>query len=78
MAIDTAEKRRSAAGCGAFPLGPGVTPDAAKGAGWRQQAGWGYAGIAAADPLPAGPTPGAMTLTEKPIAWMHLWEAPLQ
>jgi hypothetical protein len=43
--IDSAEKRRSAAGT-VFP-GLGVTPNASKDAEWRQQAGWGYSGIAA-------------------------------
>lgn len=47
MAIDTAAKRRSVCGVPFLPLGPGVTPDAAKAVAWRQQAGWGYSGIAA-------------------------------
>lgn len=47
MAIDSAQKRRSAAGVPCHPLGPGVTPNALKDQGWRQQAGWGYSGIAA-------------------------------
>lgn len=46
MAIDTAEKRRSVAGI-PFWIGLGVTPNVAKDAEWRQQAGWGYSGIAA-------------------------------
>lgn len=45
MAIDTATKRRSAAGVAFLPLGPGVTPDAAKGEPWRRSAGWGYSGV---------------------------------
>lgn len=45
MAIDNAEKRRSAAGVPFLPLGPGVTPNSSKDAEWRQQAGWGYSGI---------------------------------
>jgi len=45
MAIDSAEKRRSVSGI-PFPIGPGVTPDASKDAGWRFQSGWGYSGIA--------------------------------
>jgi hypothetical protein len=49
--IDTAAKRRSAAGVAFLPLGPGVTPNAAKNAAWRQQAGWGYSGIAADAPV---------------------------
>jgi len=55
MAIDTAAKRRSAASAGWPFTPPGVTPDAAKPAAWRQQAGWGYSGVAAgeaATPLP--------------------------
>lgn len=47
MAMDTAEKRRSAAGVPFLPLGPGVTPNSGKDQEWRQQAGWGYSGIAA-------------------------------
>jgi hypothetical protein len=47
MAIDTAEKRRSVAGLPFHPLGVGVTPNASKDIEWRQQAGWGYSGIAA-------------------------------
>ncbi len=50
MAIDTAEKRRSAAnvdGLGA----PGVTPNASKDQEWRQQSGWGYSGILASAPV---------------------------
>ena len=42
MSIDTAIKRRSAGGVPFIPLGPGVTPDATKGASWRAQAGWSY------------------------------------
>lgn len=49
MAIDTAPKRRSAAGVPFLPLGPGVTPDAATPLAWRQQAGWGYSGVAAGE-----------------------------
>ena len=50
MAIDTAAKRKSAAGVPFLPLGPGVTPDASKPVAWRQQAAWGYSGIVAAAP----------------------------
>lgn len=50
MAIDTAEKRRSAGGVAFLPLGPGVSPHAGQDQAWRQQAGWGYGGIAAAAP----------------------------
>jgi hypothetical protein len=45
MAIDTAEKRRSAAGTSFRLSAPGVTPTVAKDLEWRQQAGWGYSGI---------------------------------
>lgn len=55
MAIDTAEKRRSAAGVPHLPLGPGVTADASKPAIWRQEACWGYSGI------PVNPTPPPST-----------------
>ena len=44
MAIDTAEKRKSISGI-SIPLIPGVTPNAAKDAEWRGQAGWNYSGI---------------------------------
>ena len=57
MAIDTAEKRRSA--FNNFQLRtacPGVTPDVAKDAEWRKEAGWGYSGIAAAAPAVAALT----------------------
>lgn len=47
MAIDTASKRRSAAGVAFLPLGPGVTPNSAKPVSWRQQAAWSYSGIPA-------------------------------
>lgn len=50
MAIDSAEKRRSAAGAGVVTLLPGVTPNASKPVAWRQQAAWGYSGIAAGEP----------------------------
>lgn len=53
MAIDNAEKRRSASGPPFHPLGPGVTPNAAKDAEWRFQSGWGYSGIAVASPSTA-------------------------
>ncbi len=47
MAINNAERRRSAAGVGFFLVGPGVTPNASKDIEWRVQAGWGYSGIPA-------------------------------
>src|SRR6056300_253376 len=46
MAIDTAEKRRSAASVMYAGSVPGVTPNASKDAEWRQQAAWSYSGIA--------------------------------
>lgn len=56
MAIDTAEKRKSAAGViGVLGMGPGVTPNASQDLEWRQEAGYGYAGIATAGPGVAGP-----------------------
>lgn len=39
--IDTAEKRRAAAGI-PFPLAVSVTPNVLKDTQWRRQAGWGY------------------------------------
>jgi len=53
MAIDSAEKRRSAAGTafGGGVLLPGVTPNTTKDAEWRQQAAWSYSGILAEAPL---------------------------
>lgn len=46
MAIDTREKRASLVGILPF-LSVGVTPNASKDQEWRQEAGWGYPGIAA-------------------------------
>lgn len=46
MAINTAEKRKSISGIPV--LMPGVTPNSAKDAEWRQQSGWSYSGIALA------------------------------
>lgn len=48
MAIDNAEKRKSASQIVSGLFGPGVTPTATKDIEWRQQAGWGYSGISAA------------------------------
>jgi hypothetical protein len=72
MAIDTAQKRRSAAGCGFSPLGPGVTPDAARPAAWRQQAGWGYSGIPAAA---AGGEPGGASGGWAAVPGVNTWAA---
>lgn len=45
MAIDTAEKRRSAGSTPAIPAMPGVTPNALKDVQWRAESGWGYSGL---------------------------------
>lgn len=52
MAIDNAEKRRSAAGVAFWVVGPGVTPNAAKDVEWRQQSAWSYSGISPNPPVP--------------------------
>lgn len=52
MAIDSAAKRRSAAGVGFFVVGPGVTPDVTPDQFWRQSAAWGYGGILAGAAAP--------------------------
>lgn len=44
MAIDTAEKRRSARYV-TSRRSPAVTPNSAKDVEWRQESGWGYSGI---------------------------------
>lgn len=46
MAIDTAAKRRAAAGAGCVALLPGVTPAGSSSAFQRRSAAWGYGGIA--------------------------------
>jgi hypothetical protein len=51
VAIDSAAKRRAAAGVPCHPLGPGVTPDAAKSASWRKQSAWGNAGGTVTAPM---------------------------
>ena len=59
--INTAEKRRSVA---ALMRGiPMVTPNAAKDAEWRLQAGRNYSGIAVAAPAAGGPAPGSLMQT---------------
>lgn len=50
MAIDSAEKRRSAGGVAFHPLGPGITNNATHDAEWRFQSAWGYSGISVASP----------------------------
>ena len=52
MAIDSAEKRRSAGSACFRYNAPGVTPNVAKDAEWRAESAWGYSGI-----LPTPPTP---------------------
>lgn len=47
MAIDDAEKRKSASGIQATLIA-GVTPNSSKDQEWRQQSGWGYSGIVTA------------------------------
>ena len=51
MAIDSREKRQSAAGVGMLPFPTTPTSNASKDAEWRQQAGWGYSGIASGEPV---------------------------
>jgi len=55
MPIDTASKRRSASGVGHRIGGRGITPNASKPAAWRQQVGWGYAGIESEEDTSTGP-----------------------
>ena len=50
MAIDTAEKRKSASQTITGLFGPGVTPNSGTDQEWRQQSGWGYSGILASNP----------------------------
>jgi hypothetical protein len=50
MAIDNAEKRKSASNIGQVWLGPAVTPNSGKDQEWRQQAGYSYSGILADTP----------------------------
>lgn len=74
MAIDTAAKRRSVSGLPHHPLGPGVTPNAAKNAAWRQQSGWGYSGIPAANPTPPPPSDGEFTVSGRDVRALFLFE----
>ena len=57
MAIDSAAKRRALSGVIAGLLLVGATPDVLKPIGWRQNAGWGYSGIAAGAPSVTPETP---------------------
>lgn len=73
MAIDTAAKRRSAAGVPFLPLGPGVTPDASKPVAWRQQSAWGYSGIETTETeVVRGPITGTVRLLTKVSATILL------
>ena len=65
MAIDTAEKRRSAAGVPFYLFGPGVTPNAAKDVEWRQQSAWSYSGINPNPPVAVTFIKERMTLGSK-------------
>lgn len=49
MAIDSARKRRSAAGANTVPYNPCVTPST-KDEVWRSEVGWRYSGINAGPP----------------------------
>jgi hypothetical protein len=51
MAINTAERRRSAGSVASVPFIPGVTPNSSKDSEWRQQSGWSYSGIDADTPV---------------------------
>lgn len=50
MAIDTAQKRKSAAAVGLVFTPPGVTPFALRDEEWRQEVAWGYSGILVNEP----------------------------
>lgn len=67
MALDTAEKRRSAAGVPLLPLGPGVMPNASQPVAWRQESGWGYSGIEVGAPVvtTGGLVCGSATVTPR-------------
>ena len=51
--LDTAEKRKAASGKHLYAAGPGVTNNAIHDQEWRQEAGYGYAGILADAPKAA-------------------------
>lgn len=65
MAIDTAQKRRSAGGVPYLPMGPNVTPDAAKPVAWRQESAWSYSGIPPFTPATGGFGSGASGIGPK-------------
>jgi hypothetical protein len=68
MAIDSAEKRRSVAGVPFF-IFLGVTPNVAKDLEWRQQAAWGYSGIAVGEGVPGGAVAHVMKIRH----WHRSW-----
>jgi len=70
MAIDTAEKRRAVAQVGFYWGGPGVTPNASKDVEWRQEAGWGYSGIAPASPVVSTGASHLLLLRAASIGWV--------
>ena len=53
--LDSAEKRKAASGIHLYASGPGVTNNATHDQEWRQEAGYGYAGILAEPPGGAVP-----------------------
>lgn len=82
MALDNAEKRRSAAGVGFFIVGPGVTPNVSQDAEWRQQSAWGYSGIPAAAPsvrvvfervVPPNPTQPIVSQNDNMLQPFQAW-----
>lgn len=66
MAIDSAEKRRSAYYAFHVRGIPAVTPNAAKDAEWRAEVFWTYSGIAIAAPPTAIPVKGFAGLIVSP------------
>lgn len=72
MAIDNAEKRRSAAGVGFWVVGPGVTPNSSRDVQWRVQAGWAYSGLSVYAPAVAAGAGAGEYKPErkyKPVLW---------
>ena len=65
MAIDTAAKRRAISGIYTGLVAVGVTPSAIPDAAWRQQAGWGYSGIAVNPPVVVSDIDDKFTLGTK-------------
>lgn len=73
MAIDNAEKRRSAAGVGFFISGFGVIPNVSKDAEWRAQSGWTYSGILVGAAIPPVVIPAAVGVPRWPLS-LHMYE----